>query len=360
MVCLIHAGSECSAKLSRRLSYFQPLVLLLMRVYFGWTLAGSGWNKLHNIRGTADYFAGLGIPLPVANAWLSGGAEWLGGICLALGAFSRPFSAVLFVNFIVAYVTAHRTEAWALFSHPHDFVSAPPFLYMLTCLLVLVFGPGVVSIDQLLAYWLAHRSTSPEMPASESLPVVPTTAGQTMDRRTSVALVAGSLAGVVAGAKLANMARARETMPNTAGKPGADSAEPSSAGQPIEKDIAALEAFDRDAPEGVKPSLLTQEPHTCCGLNTCKGTSKSGNNACAGQGTCATATSHGCQGLNDCKGQGGCGQFPGQNSCEGKGSCAVPLKKPQWELARPLFEKLMPLAGRSVGKAPKDCPKMSG
>ena len=369
MVCLIHEGSQCSAKLSRQLSSFQPFLLVVLRLYFGWTLAGSGWNKLHNIAGTADYFAGLGIPLPVVSAWSSGGAEWLGGICLALGAFSRPVAAILIGNFLVAYVTAHRVEAWALFTHPHDFVTAPPFLYLLTSALVLVFGPGVFSVDHLLSIWISRRQEkrTAQRPAGE--PLEPETAraeapGQPISRRTSVALVASSLAGVVAGAKLANMARGRETATaaHGSGEPqgGAESGTEvarAATSPATEKDLAALNTFDRDAPAGVMPTLLTEEPHVCCGLNTCKGTSTSGDNACAGQGACATATTHGCQGLNDCKGQGGCGQHPGQNTCEGKGSCAVPLKRPQWELARPLFEKLMPLSGRTVGRAPADCPK---
>ena len=70
---------------------------------------------------------------------------------------------------------------------------------------------------------------------------------------------------------------------------------------------------------------LLSDPHVCRGLNTCKGKGAGKTNACAGQGTCATAEKHTCHGDNACKGQGGCGAHPGENACKGKGSCNVPL-----------------------------------
>lgn len=99
-------------------------------------------------------------------------------------------------------------------------------------------------------------------------------------------------------------------------------------------------------------SFLTQEPHVCRGLNTCKGKGKGGDNECAGQGTCATAEKHACDGMNECKGQGGCGQTAGRNSCEGKGECAVPLKPDAWKNARAAFEKAMKAKGKKVGETP--------
>lgn len=98
--------------------------------------------------------------------------------------------------------------------------------------------------------------------------------------------------------------------------------------------------------------LLLQEPHVCRGLNSCQGKGATGNNACAGQGKCATAEHHSCAGQNACKGQGGCGEHPGQNACKDQGSCAVPLSDKAWENARADFEQAMNEAGKRVGEAP--------
>ena len=97
---------------------------------------------------------------------------------------------------------------------------------------------------------------------------------------------------------------------------------------------------------------LLVEPHVCRGLNTCKEKGAGKKNACAGQGTCATAKAHTCHGKNDCKGQGGCESNPGENACKGKGNCGVPLSDGAWKKARKRFEELMKKEGKKVGDAP--------
>lgn len=102
------------------------------------------------------------------------------------------------------------------------------------------------------------------------------------------------------------------------------------------------------------PALLLEEPHVCRGLNTCKNKGASKENACAGQGTCATAKAHTCKGENACKGEGGCGEYPGQNACKGQGGCHVPIEHDDgWKAARKAFEAEMKKAGKKVGPAPK-------
>lgn len=103
----------------------------------------------------------------------------------------------------------------------------------------------------------------------------------------------------------------------------------------------------------VDPALLASEPHACRGLNTCNGKGHGGDNACGGQGACASVAKHECKGVNDCKGQGGCGGYPAQNTCKGKGHCAVPLMKDASKLARKQFEQIMADMGQKVGSPPK-------
>jgi len=98
--------------------------------------------------------------------------------------------------------------------------------------------------------------------------------------------------------------------------------------------------------------LIIDDPHTCRGLNTCKGQGRGKDNACAGQGTCASIADATCAGNNKCKGQGGCGELPGMNSCEGKGGCHIPLMDEAWITARAAFEGAMKKTGKTVGAAP--------
>ncbi len=131
-------------------SLLQSPLLLVIRLYWGWSFAQTGWGKLMNLDRTAGFFASLEIPFPKLNAIAAGGVECLGGILLALGWFARPASVPLIFTMVVAYVTADNEALRALGSDPDKFVTAAPFLFLLASVLVLAFGPGKFSLDALL------------------------------------------------------------------------------------------------------------------------------------------------------------------------------------------------------------------
>jgi putative oxidoreductase len=139
---------EAGAKLLNRA---QPLLLLGVRLYWGWQFFLTGQGKLMNIDRTAEFFAGIGIPLPVLNAYAAGTVECVGGLLLAAGVLSRLTAIPLMTTMLVAYGTAHRDVVETLFSNPDGFVTAAPFLFLLASLIVLIFGPGPLSVDGLLA-----------------------------------------------------------------------------------------------------------------------------------------------------------------------------------------------------------------
>ena len=69
---------------------------------------------------------------------------------------------------IVAYLTAHRDVVATVFSKPDDFVSAPPFLFLYTSIIVLVFGPGTFSADHVLGLWWKKRKDGAAAPAART------------------------------------------------------------------------------------------------------------------------------------------------------------------------------------------------
>jgi putative oxidoreductase len=138
------------AKLDAVAHFLQSPLLLAVRLYWGWSFAQTGWGKLTNLERTAAYFESLNIPLPKVNAVLAGGTECVGGVLLALGLFARPASVPLIFTMLVAYWTADREALNAIVSEPDKFVTASPFLFLLASLIVLVFGPGKLSLDALL------------------------------------------------------------------------------------------------------------------------------------------------------------------------------------------------------------------
>ena len=89
------------------------------------------------------------------------------------------------------------------------------------------------------------------------------------------------------------------------------------------------------APTGDGGKNVTAK-HACRGLNECKNQGASGENACAGQGTCAN---------------------PGSNDCNGHGGCHMPMKSDlvdARQTARAAFEARMKEKGVTVGAAPPE------
>ncbi len=137
--------------LNRASAWLQSPLLLVMRVWWGWSFFQAGLGKLKDHAGTAEFFATLGIPLPGLNAWIAASVECVGGLFLLAGFASRLTSFPLSITMIVAYLTADLEALKSIFSDTDKFTSAAPFLFLLTALLVLAFGPGAISIDRLLA-----------------------------------------------------------------------------------------------------------------------------------------------------------------------------------------------------------------
>lgn len=124
-----------------------PIVLLVMRLFWGWQFFQTGKGKLMNLDRTAGFFASIDIPWPKLNAMLAGVTEAGGGLLLMVGLAARVVSVPLILVMVVAYVTADREALQAIVSDPDKFTSAAPFLFLLTCVIVLTAGPGRFSLD---------------------------------------------------------------------------------------------------------------------------------------------------------------------------------------------------------------------
>jgi putative oxidoreductase len=131
-------------------SSVQSPLLLIVRLYWGWQLAQTGWGKLHSLAKITAFFTSLNIPFPAANAHFVSGLEFVGGVLLILGLGSRFISLLLAVNMFVAYWTADHEALVAFFSDPDKFLAAAPYTFLFASLLILIFGPGWFAVDTLL------------------------------------------------------------------------------------------------------------------------------------------------------------------------------------------------------------------
>lgn len=133
-------------------SHLQSPLLLAVRLYWGWQFFQTGLGKLRDIDKVVDFFTSLGIPHPVFTAHLVGGLECVGGALLFLGLGSRLIALPLTINMLVAYLAADREALLSIFSDPAKFYAADPFTFLFASLLILVSGPGKISLDATINY----------------------------------------------------------------------------------------------------------------------------------------------------------------------------------------------------------------
>src|SRR6266567_332301 len=142
----------------------QSPLLLAIRLYWGWQFWQAGWGKLSDISKTVDYFTSLGIPAPALNAHFVAVLEAGGGILLILGLGSRLIALPLLIDMIMAYVTADREALGSIFTDPDKFYAAAPYTFLFASLPILVFGPGKLSVDTLIARYRKKKQAAPTPP----------------------------------------------------------------------------------------------------------------------------------------------------------------------------------------------------
>ncbi|MFT7517380.1 MAG: putative oxidoreductase [Myxococcota bacterium] len=118
--------------------------LLLLRVVAGFGLATHGYQKIveggfEGVEGFADYLESLGIPAPLASAWISKTVELVGGACIIVGLFTRPAAILCAITMLVAILTAHLGDPFAKWELA--------LLYFATMTAIALLGSGKYSID---------------------------------------------------------------------------------------------------------------------------------------------------------------------------------------------------------------------
>lgn len=140
---------EAYALFGSMMSFAQSPFLLLVRLYWGWQFAQTGWGKLHNLPQITQFFTSPHLPFPGFTAPFVAGVEFMGGILLIVGLMSRFTGLVLSINMFVAYWTADRVAFKSILSDPGKFYNADPYTFLFASLIILMFGAGLFSIDEL-------------------------------------------------------------------------------------------------------------------------------------------------------------------------------------------------------------------
>lgn len=126
-------------------------LLLVVRLYWGWQFAQTGWGKVQHIHRVIAYFGSLGVPAPGVVAPFVSWVEVIGGILLILGLASHITGLVLAIDMFMAYWIADRAALHSVISDPGKFYAADPFTFFFAALIVFIFGAGLFSLDALIA-----------------------------------------------------------------------------------------------------------------------------------------------------------------------------------------------------------------
>jgi putative oxidoreductase len=127
-------------------AYFNWLPPLVARIVVGWVFLWSGWGKLNLLPRMIENFRGWGIPYPEVVTPFVSGVEFVGGILLLAGLFTRVAAAPLIVVMIVAIISAKYAEIDSL----ETLLGFEEMSYLALFLWLAVAGPGPISLDWLL------------------------------------------------------------------------------------------------------------------------------------------------------------------------------------------------------------------
>lgn len=152
-------------KVAAALSFLPPL---LTRLVIGQAFFLTGRGKLENFERTVEFFTGLGIPFPAANAAFVSRLEFYGGILLVLGLATRLVALGLSSTMVVALLTADRADFLAALSGAGEkgLTDVVAFVFLLFLLWLVIFGPGLLSLDRLAWRWLRPAAAAPEPAAT--------------------------------------------------------------------------------------------------------------------------------------------------------------------------------------------------
>jgi putative oxidoreductase len=131
----------------RYLDRLQPLALLVVRLALGAIMVAHGYHKVFGgLHQHAQFVASLGVP-----AWLgyvSAFTEFLGGLLVLAGFFTRPAAFAVCVNLAVAIWKVHWHNG--LIGSPDRPGYEFPLAVAALAFALIFFGAGPISFDHIL------------------------------------------------------------------------------------------------------------------------------------------------------------------------------------------------------------------
>ena len=132
-------------RLSAPFAWLPPL---FARIVVGWVFLWSGWGKLNALDRITQNFVEWGIPFPHIMTPFVSGVEFVGGLLLLFGLFTRVAAVPLAITMVVAILSAKLADVDSL----ETLLGFEEVAYMALFGWLAVAGPGPISLD-----WLLQR-----------------------------------------------------------------------------------------------------------------------------------------------------------------------------------------------------------
>lgn len=125
----------------KKLIHNPDLGLLIFRLFVGLSMAfAHGLGKLPPAEGFIARVGQMGFPFPSVFAWSASLAEFLGGLLIAVGLYTRVSSLFLGFTMLVAAFGAHAMDPFSK--------KELSLLYLVACVLLTFQGAGRFSLDR--------------------------------------------------------------------------------------------------------------------------------------------------------------------------------------------------------------------
>lgn len=114
--------------------------LLALRIFTGLSMAlAHGLGKIPPSEAFITSTGNLGFPFPLFFAWAAALSEFLGGILLALGLFTRPSAMFLGFTMLTAAFLRHADDPFT--------GKEKALLYLVICIFLILTGSGKFGLD---------------------------------------------------------------------------------------------------------------------------------------------------------------------------------------------------------------------